>query len=389
MSPPSRAVSLALIVVATLLFGFVAGVAVVSADQSTAEDDWELTKNASMVAELDANGDAHWTISTTITLEDQNDTEAFQNIATAFENGERSQLGYAAFEAAVNAVDQTTQREMRIQNKSLSTSSDAEVEAGVGRLSVSFTWENFARQDGNELIIDDVLTTAPETVWLDGLYETQDLTIASPSEFGVRDANVGAQNGQLFWDGPQTFDETSLQAIFIGPGDQSNGSESPTEEAGTNLLFWGLLPVAALGVILAVYAIRRERLQLDIPPVLTPTANAESDDEGSAAIDDSENGAESVTEPAAAGVESQAESPDGAAAIDEELLSDEERVERLLEQNGGRMKQADIVKETDWSNAKVSQLLSSMEEADQIDKLRIGRENLISFPEEDITDQDG
>ena len=72
--------------------------------------------------------------------------------------------------------------------------------------------------------------------------------------------------------------------------------------------------------------------------------------------------------------------------IETELLSDEERVERLLSSNGGRMKQADIVKETDWSNAKVSQLLSAMEEDGRIDKLRIGRENLISFPDEEITD---
>jgi uncharacterized membrane protein len=50
------------------------------------------------------------------------------------------------------------------------------------------------------------------------------------------------------------------------------------------------------------------------------------------------------------------------------------------------MKQANIVKETGWSNAKVSQLLSAMEGKGRIDKLRIGRENLISFPEEDVTD---
>ena len=69
-----------------------------------------------------------------------------------------------------------------------------------------------------------------------------------------------------------------------------------------------------------------------------------------------------------------------------ELLSDEERVERLLEENGGRMKQANIVSETGWSNAKVSQLLSAMDEDGRIDKLRIGRENLISLPDEDVTD---
>jgi uncharacterized membrane protein len=60
----------------------------------------------------------------------------------------------------------------------------------------------------------------------------------------------------------------------------------------------------------------------------------------------------------------------------------------LLERNGGRMKQANIVPETGWSNAKVSQLLSAMDEADRIDKLRIGRENLISLPGEDVTELD-
>jgi len=69
---------------------------------------------------------------------------------------------------------------------------------------------------------------------------------------------------------------------------------------------------------------------------------------------------------------------------DPELLSDEERVEYLLERNGGRMKQATIVKETGWSNAKVSQLLSSMDDAERVDKLRIGRENLISLPGEGV-----
>ncbi len=71
-----------------------------------------------------------------------------------------------------------------------------------------------------------------------------------------------------------------------------------------------------------------------------------------------------------------------------ELLSDEERVELLLKQNGGRMKQASIVKETNWSNAKVSQLLSAMNESGRVNKLRIGRENLITLPGEDVTDFD-
>ena len=52
------------------------------------------------------------------------------------------------------------------------------------------------------------------------------------------------------------------------------------------------------------------------------------------------------------------------------------------------MKQATIVKETGWSNAKVSQLLSSMDDDERVDKLRIGRENLISLPGESIGELD-
>lgn len=58
-------------------------------------------------------------------------------------------------------------------------------------------------------------------------------------------------------------------------------------------------------------------------------------------------------------------------------LTDEEAVLRLLVSNGGRMKQTRIVESTGWSKAKVSRLLSSMEERDEITKLTHGRENLI------------
>jgi uncharacterized membrane protein len=47
------------------------------------------------------------------------------------------------------------------------------------------------------------------------------------------------------------------------------------------------------------------------------------------------------------------------------------------------MKQVDIVEETEWSKSKVSMLLSEMEEADQISKLRLGRENVISIAGEE------
>jgi len=74
----------------------------------------------------------------------------------------------------------------------------------------------------------------------------------------------------------------------------------------------------------------------------------------------------------------------GTAASDQPgLLSDEDRVVDLLEENGGRMKQVQIVDQTDWSKSKVSMLLSDMEEDGQISKLRVGRENIISLAGEE------
>jgi len=79
----------------------------------------------------------------------------------------------------------------------------------------------------------------------------------------------------------------------------------------------------------------------------------------------------------------QAASAEGAssepAVSDEELLTDEDRVLSLLEEHGGRMRQVNIVEQTGWSKSKVSMLLSDMEDADDISKLRVGRENIISL----------
>ncbi|WP_255169705.1 helix-turn-helix transcriptional regulator [Natrononativus amylolyticus] len=62
---------------------------------------------------------------------------------------------------------------------------------------------------------------------------------------------------------------------------------------------------------------------------------------------------------------------------DEMLLTDDERIRQLLLQSGGRMKQTDIVAETDWSRSSVSRKLSAMEEKGMITRFQIGRGNLV------------
>ncbi|ELY48837.1 helix-turn-helix transcriptional regulator [Natronolimnohabitans innermongolicus] len=64
----------------------------------------------------------------------------------------------------------------------------------------------------------------------------------------------------------------------------------------------------------------------------------------------------------------------------EEFLTDRERVQQLIRENGGRMKQSEIVNSVDWSKAKVSRLLAELEDDDRVTKLRLGRENLVCLP---------
>jgi hypothetical protein len=71
---------------------------------------------------------------------------------------------------------------------------------------------------------------------------------------------------------------------------------------------------------------------------------------------------------------------DAANGDDDEFFTDEARVNHLLEQQNGRMKQSAIVEETEWSKSKVSRVVSRMAEDGDVRKIGLGRENLICLP---------
>ena len=67
--------------------------------------------------------------------------------------------------------------------------------------------------------------------------------------------------------------------------------------------------------------------------------------------------------------------------IPPDYLTDEDRVLLMLESNGGQLRQSDIVDQTEWSKSKVSRLLSKMEDRALVEKIAVGRENLIALGE--------
>ena len=388
MSPPSRVAAVALLIVGVLAGGLVpvAGTSPApdTVDQTGQEDPFGESPDVQFIADLETDGDAQWNITTIVSLDTREEVEAYRSTAEDFENGELPPLGYSAFESGLAAVNGQTEREMSLTGLSRETATESEIENGNGRFTVEFTWENFMLAEQNRLEIDQaVLVTESGTLWFPELGESQTLTLRVPEGYGVRDASVNTQNGELRWTGPERFDEETLQATFVGPGGVENPSDDTTggpEQSGS--FPWIILPLAGLGIAVAVLLSRSEQVTIDIPDELN-VAGALSAGTSGAGNDGAEQ--EQSEDIGAAGADADGTEDD---QIDTELLSDEERVERLLNSNGGRMKQADIVKETDWSNAKVSQLLSAMEEEGRIDKLRIGRENLISFPDEDVTNSE-
>ncbi|OYR47943.1 helix-turn-helix domain-containing protein [Halorubrum sp. Ea8] len=65
--------------------------------------------------------------------------------------------------------------------------------------------------------------------------------------------------------------------------------------------------------------------------------------------------------------------------IDQSILTNEEVVCRLLKRNDGRMRQSEIIESTEWSKAKVSRVLSDLEEEEVVKRVRIGRENVVDL----------
>ena len=354
-----------LLLCALLVVGTLVGVAPVGAQSSVEETRLE--------AQLQDDGDARWTIVATVPLEDEEDLESFRSFAEDYEEGERDlQLGVEAFERAAAEASRATDREMSIgrTNRSaavVNETEDGEVTDRYGELRVSFTWTSFARTDENDtMYVGDAFNTTNGT-WLPALGPNQTFVIRSPPGYTAPTTSpIGAENGNLRWEGPQTFSPGYFEIVYqpASPGPASRLNLS-------TMLLVGALFLSAAALSLGLYLLWRRR---DGPGTSAPEREGAE--------------ADGPDEPAASGTTN---AEPEAAADDEpdlELLSDEERVEYLLERNGGRMKQADIVKETGWSNAKVSQLLSSMAEEGRVDKLRIGRENLISLPGEGVADLD-
>lgn len=307
--------------------------------------------------EVDENGDATWTIEYRVRLTTDNETAAYEDIVTDVENNRSAYIDRFAtrMNDTVDAAAEQTGRTMQASNFTVSAEI-RELPQTYGVMTYTFEWENFAVMEGETIRIGDALEgffLDEETTLLISWPESHTATTVEPEPTDKRTQVVT-------WDGPLEF-ANGEPLVVAEPSESvtttgSNGGP-PSGMDDALLLVAGVFGLLIVLALVAVWYYQTRSTEEDGGP--SPTQPDTGDGSG---------GAVPATE-------------SGEDEPEEALLSNEERVTRFLDDHGGRAKQQEIVDGLDWTEAKTSQVLSSMESDGSIEKFRIGRENVVKLPD--------
>ncbi|AAV45807.1 hypothetical protein G9463_02155 [Haloarcula sp. JP-Z28] len=329
------------------------------------------------------NGSAKWAILYRTPLANDTEQQQFEEFAREFEQSE--QPLYQNFVEQSTLLTQygtnVTGRNMSATNYDRSATVDPLQNTGTVRM--SFRWRNFAVVEGDAVVVSDVFDggfyigpsqsfvfeRGPELAFAD--------VQPAPASQSAPDSLENSES--VTWNGEQSFNDrrpyVELQPRETGQSASAEqrttaDDDTPAEAAGGPS--W-MLPAAIVGLIVVAGGVAAWRSGA-LGGVL-----GTDDDEPPAPTASATGGTEQPSTASSGDAMADTDTPDEPAVPDEELLTDSDRVRKLLEENGGRMKQVDIVDSTDWSKSKVSMLLSDMEDDGDISKLRVGRENIISL----------
>ena len=329
-------------------------------------------------ATVQPDGDAVWETQYRVRLATDDEEQAFEELRADVESNQSAYTDRFGerMRATADAAENSTGREMNVTNVTV-TAERSELPQTYGVLTYRFEWSNFAAVDGDRLLVGDAVdalflddTTSLIISWEDGYR----LGEVSPSPTETRD-------GAVVWEGPVDFTEGEPR-VTVEPDGRSLGT----------------LLLGALGLLAAVVAVVGYRRRSSGAPTADGTAPAAEsepvaggDSEASAgtgAAEDAsgaEAGAATADSDGTRDTESDSrdDGGDSAAPVDEDLLSNEEQVLRLIEDNGGRMKQKRVAEELDWTAAKTSQVVTGLRDDGDLDGFRLGRENVLSLPEYD------
>jgi hypothetical protein len=343
-------------------------------------------------------GNATWRFRYEQRLETETEIRDFETYADRFNTNETE--SFRNFRdraiALTESGSEETDREMTAGQFRREARIEERPPAGdeFGVIEMSFVWEGFATTDGEGVVAGDVFigglyvgpdqqlrfergpnlqfestAPAPDTTAAETLSESETVTWLGEESFADRQPRVVFVERDR--NGTSTGTETGTESEQTSPDDPSSDGPSGS-----------VVPVVAVGLVIVLGASAAFVYRAGLLATGTVESEASPANE---ALTDQPSGTETATpetdtEPVeGSGSEADSQSRASPAITDEEFLSDEDRVITLLESEGGRMKQVEIVDRTDWSKSKVSMLLSDMESEGEVSKLRVGRENIVSL----------
>lgn len=287
---------------------------------------------------LRPDGTAEWTVEFWVRLEDEESREAFRSLEDDIAADPDAHTSEFAdrIDDTVAAASDATDREMRADAFAVETARQSLVrEYGVVRY--TFEWDGFAAVEDGDLHAGDAI----EGLYLD---DGTRLLIAWPDDHELASVSPEPDDQReqaVIWRGSETDFVSGEPRVVVAPPGTGPGATTAVVA----------LAVGAL-VVVAIWWFR------------TRAGDAVPGD------DADDDGADAAGEPPTA------DRPDP------DLLSNEEQVLRLVEDRGGRMKQQEVVEELGWTDAKTSKVVSGLREEGKLESFRLGRENVLSLPEE-------
>lgn len=328
-----------------------------TAQQAQPETDSTVTQ-----IQLHENGSATWEITYRTRLDSEEEITAYTDFQEAFRDNRSTRV--SEFESQINRVvsdaEATTGRNMSTAGFTASTRIESTAQ-NWGVVTYQFQWSGFTEASEGSVQMGDVFA---------GGYfisSSGSLSVTAPENYTLSSVSPSADsndNTSVTWQGQRDFSGGNPSVIATEMQQSDTSLESGSGDSDRN---WLLLGVVGLLVIAGgVKGFGRVQDWRE-------TDQNESRDSSSSDGD---------PDPSSSASTQQREAQAATGDDDGVLLSDEERVLKVLRGNEGRMKQAEVADVLEWSSSKTSRVLQQMEKDGEISRLRIGRENVIDLSDD-------
>jgi hypothetical protein len=323
------------------------------------------TDSVRLIVSVDENGSATWTVQYWTRLDDENTTDAFESLRNDIEaNPSNFSDQFATrMRSTVGTAENATGREMNASEFDVRAETRAPPEYGV--VVYTFRWDGFAAVDGDTVRVGDAI----EGLFLD---DRTRLVIEWPTSHTPTEITPDPDERRtdaVVWRGAQTSFVSGEPSVVLRPesaatttgaGGNGDGDGDASPDGGG-----AMLPLLGVGLLAVVGVLAwRYRDRFGGGPAPDATANGTDGDGGAGdAATDADGGA--------------------AGAAREDLLSNEERVIQFVREQGGRVKQQEIVEAFDWTEARTSQIVRDLRDDGSLEGFRLGRENVLKLPDDD------